>query len=180
MTHELIDIIDTQPTPGEYVGCTHPMTPITVFGVTVDAWHPYHAMRRVISAKWEGRCECCGHGLRYCCVTQDETGQFHCFGRTCLNVVTLGEESARRFDYAERIEEKESGFCATFTVPQKLWDLPRENRPAFVRLWKGEARTRRGLSKGNKVWKMTVWGNDHHACLENCVALDKLLGLKLS
>lgn len=179
--HDLIDVIDLYPVPGEYAGCKHPMEPFEMFGVTVQAWHRYHAMRRAVSQRWEGKCECCGHGLRYAHVTQDENGEFHCFGRTCLSIEGIGEEGTRRLEYSERIEEKKSGgFCATFNVPSKFWDLAREDRPAFARPWKGKAMTRkRGF--GNSVqWKLSIWGDCFEACLDNCMALSAKLGIKLS
>lgn len=181
VNHELVDIIDLQPVPGEYAGCTHPMEPVEVFGETMLAWHRYHAARRVVSSKWGGKCECCGHCLRYAHVTLDAAGAYHCFGRTCLSLSGIGEEATRKLEYSERIEQKKSGgFCATFNVPPKFWDTPREERSPFARLWKGEARTRRGASRGVSQWKLSVWGDSFEECLDHCMDLSRQLGLKLS
>jgi hypothetical protein len=178
MTHELVDIIDLQPVPGEYLHCANnPTEPFEVFGVTVQAWHRYHAQRRAVSERWGGACECCGHRLRYAHVTQDESGEFHCFGRTCCSIESFGEQAARKMEYSQRIEQKKSGgFCATFNVPYKLWDIPRESRPAYARLWKGAPAKR----NGRPVWKLSVWGDSFEECLANCVALGVAMDLKLS
>ena len=177
---ELVDVVDLQPIPGEYLFCTRenrPKTPHEAFGVTVDAWFPYHAQRIAVQAKWGGKCECCGARLRYAHIVQDADGAYHCFGHTCVNVKTLGAESARKLEYSQRIEEKkDKGFCATFNVPSQLWDMPREQRPAFARLWKG-APAKRG---SRPVWKLSVWGDSREECLANCMELQRLVGVKLA
>ena len=171
--HDLVDIIDLQPAPGEYVGCKHPMTPHEIYGVMVDAWHPCHAARRAVSERWSGNCECCGHHLRYAHVTVDAAGEYHCFGRTCLSIEGIGEEATRKLEYSEKIEQKKSGgFCATFNAPQKFWDMPREIRPTFARPWKGKS-----FSRSNRtVWKLSVWGDSFEDCLAHCMDLSQQLG----
>jgi hypothetical protein len=182
VAQELIDIIDLQPIPGEYVHCAgRPMEPFDVFGVTVDGWFRCHAQRRAVGQRWEGKCECCGARLRYAHVTRDGSGEYHCYGGTCLNVVGLGEAGARRLEYSQRITHKDGkGFVATFSVPPKLWDLPRDDRPVFARLWKGEERSRRGARTGRVQWKLSVWGDSFEECLDHCMGLSDLLGVKLS
>jgi hypothetical protein len=166
---------------GEYVHCRGPFVDIDVFGTTVQAWHTVHAQRIAVNKIWESRCECCNHHLRYCFITQDDAGKFHCFGRTCLDINALGEEGARRVAYTERIEQKQSGgFCATFNVPTQFWDMPREKRPQFARPWKGKAFTRRGRMTDRPQWKLSVWGASFEECLDNCMKLDGQLGIKLS
>jgi hypothetical protein len=177
MQHDLVDIIDLQPIPGEYVGCRE-TSEFTVLGVTVIAFHRYHAMRIAVGQKFGGNCECCGHHLRYAHVTVDQDGEYHCFGRTCLSVETFGEEGSRRLEYSQRVEQKKSGgFCATFNVPQKFWDMPRDGRPSFARPWKGQAM---GKRTRQVQWKLSVWGDSFEECLDHCVEVDKWLGLKLS
>lgn len=176
-THELVDIIDLQPMPGEYVGCQETSS-FAVFGVEVErAFHRCHAARMAVQRRWDGRCECCHARLRYAHVTQDGAGEYHCYGHTCLSLESFGEEATRKLEYSQRIDQKERGFVATFSVPAKLWDLPREQRPAFARLWKGQAFGRR--SRGPQ-WKLSVWGDNFEGCLANCVALAELLGVKLA
>lgn len=178
--HELLDVVDLQPAPGEYVGCRHPFESFQVFGVEVQAWHRIHAQRLAVQERWGSHCECCNHHIRYAHITQDETGAFHCFGATCLNVVALGEVGARRLEYSRKIEQKGSGgYCATFTVPQKFWEIKRECRPQYARLWKGKAYTRRGIDKGYPQWKLSIWGDSFEECLEHCMLLHERLGVKL-
>lgn len=179
LSHDLVDVIDMYPIPGEYAHCTDRREE-TVFGVTIMAFHRYHAARTVVSQKWQSKCECCGHGLRYAHITVDHDGIYHCFGRTCLSIQEFGEEATRKLEYAERITQKENGFCATFNVPSKFWDMPREDRPTFARAWKGKAMTRRGNSRGGSQWKLTVWGACFEECLDNCMSLSATLGIKLS
>jgi hypothetical protein len=181
-THELVDVIDLQPIPGEYLHCSNsPKTPHEAFGVTVQAWFPYHAQRIAVGQRWGGKCECCGHRIRYAHITQDETGEYHCFGGTCVNVRSFGERAARKMEYSQRVKQKEdSGFCATFNVPSMFWDMPREKRPAYARPWKGMAMSRRGRGRNSIQWKLSVWGSSFEECLTNCIALDELLGVKLA
>lgn len=179
---ELVDVVDLSPMPGEYLFCTREnrvMTPHDAFGVTVDAWFPYHAQRRAVQQKWGSKCECCGARLRYAHIVRDEAGGYHCFGGTCVNVETLGAESARRLEYSGRVEQKkENGFCATFAVPAGFWDAPRHQRPAFARPWKGMSAPK-GRQRPRPVWKLSVWGASREECLANCMALDAMFG-KLS
>lgn len=175
--HELIDIIDLNPCVGEYAHCRGPLETFDIFGVQAQGWFRYHAQRSAVSKRWNSQCECCHAHLRFAHITQDESGEYHCYGHTCLNIQGFGEEGARRLEYSARIEQKkDSGFCATFNVPQKFWDLPRDQRPTSARVWKGKSFSRRA----GVVWKLSIWGQSFEECLENCMDLSKLLGIKLS
>lgn len=181
---DLVDVVDMEPVQGEYVNCKV-VSDFDVFGVHVEqAFHYCHAEKLAIRRRWNSSCEKCSHRLRYCFILgNDETGEYHCFGRDCFNVETLGTAGARRLRYFDAISESDrGGFKATFAVPPKFWDIPRETRPAWARVWKGEERGRGRsamMNRGRPKWMLTIWGDVREECLARCLELDALLDVRL-
>ncbi len=176
IVHTFEDVIDMICQPGELVGFNQSgaeIVPHELFGCSTKAWCYEQAARRIILDRWDGRCEKCGHNLRWAHLTLDNLGEYHCFGRECMNLITLGKQETRRLLYSEKIAEKETGFCASFKVPQKFWDMDRADRPSFARAWKTVDRRSRDRQS---IWFLSIWGDTFSQCLDHCLEADSLFG----
>ncbi len=182
--HEVEDVIDMEVMPGEYIVYTNePMKTIELFGEKAQAWFYMQAARSIINRKWQSRCECCNHRLRYVVITKDDEDKYHAFGQKCASVKMNGSIGARRLELFQQIEQKakkDNGkFCATFAVPQQFWNLPREQRPDFASPWKATDYKRSRGGRNVTTWKLSVWGVTLAECIDNCLELERIIGVQL-
>jgi hypothetical protein len=69
-------------------------------------------------------------------------------------------------------------FVHSREVPQWFWDLPREQRPAFVSLSSFQKPPTRSERRPRKTWYLSVWGETVDEVLTHLDELEKLSAAK--